>query len=225
MSGVGDSWLDDSMDGADWSFLGSDTGSSPGIVPVPPGAPQTPALIPVSLQDASAALMSRVAYAPPPALQDPNAGMPPSASTPNAEGVASALKYSGWGQDAATLFARQIGRLGSGDRTVLNNLESTARRYLTGPLAAGEALAGTMSDIHQGASPLDATMGNFVRGGLVYGAGVGGGSVSDGFGAIPATWLADRYLPPAPQIGHAIVQGILGPPLLYDPSSFEAYGE
>jgi hypothetical protein len=66
---------------------------------------------------------------------------------------------------------------------------------------------------------------------LVYGAGVAGGAIplTEGALAIPAMWLANKYLPPAPGIGHAVVHGILGPLSNiyadYDPISLEAYGE
>ncbi|HWF63043.1 MAG TPA: hypothetical protein VN685_00360 [Rhizomicrobium sp.] len=62
MSGMGNAWPDDGMDGIDWGVLGSDPGLSQpltGIIPVP--APQTPSIIPVPQQDQSAALMSRAA--------------------------------------------------------------------------------------------------------------------------------------------------------------------
>jgi hypothetical protein len=88
------------------------------------------------------------------------------------------------------------------------------------PLAIAGALAGTAADIHQGTSPLEAAVGNFVRGGLVYGADLAGGAATDwggGFGAIPATLAADHYLPSAPQIGH-FTMGIRGPMSSFDPA-------
>jgi hypothetical protein len=124
------------------------------------------------------------------------------------------LGAAGYFPEGAAVLARNVGRLGAGDASALDTLKDTTP-YFTGPLAAAKAVAGTVSDIHQGTSPLEATVGNIAREGLVYGAGVTGGAATEwggGFGAIPAIWAADHYLPPAPQIGHAALRGILDPP-------------
>jgi len=76
MSGMGNAWPDDGMDGIDWGVLGSNREPSQplsGIIPVTFTAPQTPSIIPVP-QDTSAALMPPAAYAPEPPLEDPAPG-------------------------------------------------------------------------------------------------------------------------------------------------------
>ncbi|HUO02477.1 MAG TPA: hypothetical protein VMU31_06845, partial [Rhizomicrobium sp.] len=139
---------------------------------------------------------------------------------------------SGYFPEGAATSAKNIVQWSGGDpgAATLKALKD-ATPYLTVPLAVGSGIAGTISDFHQGASPADAIVGNIVRGGLVYGAGAGVGELTGGLGAIPASMAADHYLPPAPAIGHAIVQAILNPPSLpdlyaaYDPASLEAFGQ
>lgn len=160
-------------------------------------------------EDSSATQVS--AYGPPMTIRDPNATPSPDTDTPSARSVADALGAAGYFPDGAAAFARNVVRWGGGDPKALGPLDHTMP-YLTGPLAVGSGIAGTLSDIDQGTSPLDAIVGNVVRGGLVYGAGAGVGAFTDGIGSIPASIAADRILPPAPQLGHAITRGILDPP-------------
>ena len=216
MSSIDNTWPDDGMDGIDLSFLGSDADPSPsqGIIPVPVQQDQSAAFVPLS------------AYALPPPLQDPNPAPPP-AGTPSAAGIAKALDTAGYFPEGAAAAAKNVVRWGGGDieADTLRALEKT-KPFLTVPLAIGSGIAGTVSDIHQGTSPLEAIVGNAIRGGLVYGAGLAGAAgtpEAGGVGGIPAALLADHYLPPAPQIGHVAI-GILGPLQsfnpAYDPAAF-----
>jgi hypothetical protein len=111
MSSMGSAWPDDGMDGIDWGVLGSNREPSrplSGIIPVTFTAPQTPSIIPVPQQDQSAALMSRAAYASPPSLQDPNAGLAPPIGAPSARGVGTALDVAGYFPDGAAISRRLL---------------------------------------------------------------------------------------------------------------------
>ncbi len=214
MSSMGSAWPDDGMDDIDWSFLGSDSGYSQpltGIIPVTVGPPQTPSIIPLPQQDQSAVFVPPSAYGPPPVLQDPNVGVAPPSGTPSAGAISDALGAAGYFPDGAASFAQII----AGDKGLAKALDKT-KPFFDVPLAVGAGIAGGFADIHQGTSPLEAFVGNTIRSGLVYGAGMAGAAATpppfEGAGGMFAGYEADKNLPPAPQIGHAVVQGILNPP-------------
>jgi hypothetical protein len=196
-----------------------------------PTANASSSLTPPPDEDSSAGQVPLSAYGPAMTIQDPNAPSPPDNGGSSARGIANALDAAGYFPQGAADFARIVARSGGGDvgADSLKALKNTTP-YMTVPLAIGSGIAGTISDINQGTSPPDAILGNAARQGLVYGAGWAAGAVPpEGVWTLPAIWLANKYLPPAPQIGHAIAHGILGPSPDSDPdyfpASWEAYGE
>jgi hypothetical protein len=174
-------------------------------------------------QDQGAPFVPLSAYAPGPALPDPNKVAPSNDGTPGAEGVGKAFSYAEQAQDVATEAAKQIAKLGGGEQGALKGLGDAAH-YLTRPLAAAAVTADTIADLNRGASPLDAFVGNAVRAGLVYGGGalVGTATAPTPLGGIPgvaASMALDHYLPNGATIGHAI----LNPSLPSDQALYALY--
>ncbi|HWF63044.1 MAG TPA: hypothetical protein VN685_00365 [Rhizomicrobium sp.] len=125
------------------------------------------------------------------------------------------MDVAGYFPDGAADFAKIVTR-DTGTAEALDGIVP----YFDVPLAVGSGIANTIADIHQDTSPLDAIVGNILRGGLVYGAGLAGTAATPeigGAGGMFTSAAADRYLPPAPQIGHFAV-GILGPLSSFDPA-------
>ena len=219
------------MSGVDWSFLGSEPGPSQplqGIVPVTVTPPVMPSIVTVPPQDQSATRVPLSAYASPPALRDPNASLPPPAGAPDARAISNALEAAGYFPQGAASFAKIIAGAGPS----IDALEKTTP-FFTVPLAIGSGVAGGVADTQNRTPPVDAWVGNAIRGALVVGAGAAGTAMTPeigGAGGMLAGYEADKHLPPAPQIGHAVVQGILNLPVpnlypSYDPIALEAFGE
>ena len=158
------------MSNWDWDWILKGSGLQPEDF-MPTQAPRAPSPTPTY---SSASQVPLSAYGPPATIQDPNAPPPPDTGTPTADGVKRALEGTEYGQDIVTPAATLIARLGGGDQSAVEGVEGVSRPYLTGPLAAGAAVAGMVSDINQRTPPAEAILGNAARQGLVYGAGDGG---------------------------------------------------
>jgi hypothetical protein len=118
----------------------------------------------------------------------------------------------------------QAGKVGkwagtlTGDGSALNGLEKVTPA-LTGPLAIGGGIAGTISDINHGVPASTAILGNTVRTGLVGGAGLAGGAIPfiGPLAGPAAAWAADRYLPDSASIGRGVERVLSTAP---DPTYF-----
>ena len=145
----------------DWDWLLDGSGLQPqDFNPAP--AQKPPTSPPGEYSGATQVPLS--VYAPPIQLPDPNAGTPPDNATPTAAGAANALDVAGYFLEGAKAFAKSIVRWGGGDVKApsVTALDSVTK-YVGAPIAIGSGVAGTISDIHQGTSPLEAIVGKIIR--------------------------------------------------------------
>jgi len=141
------------------------------------------------------------------------------------KGIATGFNRAAIAADSTATLA-PVAAVGSGgDKAVAGGLEGVTKRIISRPLAVAEGIANTASDIHNGAAPADAIVGNVVRSALVYGGSAGAGALGGGWTAIPTGIFLDHVLPNGATIGHGVLHptrpSVRDP--YFDPSFFQGY--